>query len=350
MQYARLQLYYIYNEAKKKNKNIIVKKVYTDSITFNEQIITKKNIDVFTKNLQKKYDFGVKIEKSSYMWNHVSTIIKEPKIIECSEMTKYSHIDKILDLNKSFLLSGRAGYGKTYTINNELIPYFKKNNKKYILSSTTLESSKLLDCKCIHSLLLSDDSSLSNINKMFKNIDYLIIDECSRLNINLLNIIQHVKMVKKKLKVIMVGDINQCSYDNIDIFETEIFKNLIDHNIFQIIWHNKSRYSFEYDKFLDELLNFDNGGKDKKCIEHIKAFFGENVKTNIKCDKNKIKLTWTHNKGKKLNYSYSTVHKSQGKTIDEEYSIYEINKMPLKVLYTALSRCTNYKLITLYLK
>jgi hypothetical protein len=44
----------------------------------------------------------------------------------------------------------------------------------------------------------------------------------------------------------------------------------------------------------------------------------------------------------------STIFKMQGHTINEKYSIYETTYMPMKVLYTALSRCTDPQLITLF--
>ena len=78
----------------------------------------------------------------------------------------------------------------------------------------------------------------------------------------------------------------------------------------------------------------------------------QNIKSidDIKNDKNKIKLSWTNDF--KHNFEnikeHKTVHKSQGYTINEPYSIYEIERMSKKVLYTALSRCTKPELITIY--
>ena len=87
-----------------------------------------------------------------------------------------------------------------------------------------------------------------------------------------------------------------------------------------------------------------------KCLMQNSSWFGDlNVAKSYKTkDTNDIKLTYTHKTGKLLN-NYETVHSAQGKTIDINYSIYDISKMTIKILYTALSRCTNKDKITIYL-
>ena len=108
----------------------------------------------------------------------------------------------------------------------------------------------------------------------------------------------------------------------------------------------------QYDDFLNSISTFSRGGHDPACIKLIKSFFGANVKSSKdkKDDSNGIKLTWTNGYGKQFDKNERmTVHKAQGKTIDETYSIYEIERMGRKVLYTALSRCTKPEYIHIYI-
>lgn len=361
IQYARLQLYYIYIEAKKINKNIKVKKVYTDCITFNEKLKEndeyvmvgdkKKSLTEIKLNdtCLKKHGFGLKYELSLFSWKHLTKEIKEPVPYVRKETKEYYDINKLLEKNESFNMNARGGYGKSYTLNNIVVPYLNKNNKKYIITSTTIESSKLLFCKCIHSILMSKKSSFRELKELFNDIDYFIVDECTRLTMPLLNVIGYIKKKFPKLNIIFSGDMNQCSYGIFDIVETEEFKRLTDNNMYKIKHHEHARYNKEYDLFLDGLLKFKSGDS----IKYIKDYFNNRDQKQVfkdgDEDNNNIKLCFTHNKGNKLD-TYMTVHKAQGQTIDETYSIYEIDKMDVKVLYTAFSRCTNSDCINIYIK
>lgn len=48
--------------------------------------------------------------------------------------------------------------------------------------------------------------------------------------------------------------------------------------------------------------------------------------------------------------AYFTIHSVQGESIDETHNIYEIEKMPKDVLYTALSRTTKKEHVRIILK
>jgi ATP-dependent exoDNAse (exonuclease V) alpha subunit len=202
----------------------------------------------------------------------------------------------------------------------------------------------------INTLLSSKESYLANIRNKFEDVDYFIVDECSRINMHILHVMEYLKSVNKNIKFILAGDTNQCDFDNKNIMDSFIFGDIIDNNILTIKWHDKARYCKEYDTFLDTLLTFENGGRDKECIAFIKSFFKDQVKDKktSKMDKNDIKITFTNNKGKEFDNT-STVHKAQGKTINVKHSIYEIERMTSKVLYTSLSRCSDHKLINIYI-
>lgn len=349
LQYARYELWQIYNEVKNHYKDVKVKKIYTDSIVFNVDV---KTIDLIKLNDKlNKNGFTVKHELSPYTWNHKNFIAKEPVIIPNRDIIDYNNnndVMKLLEDNQSFFINAKAGYGKSHTIQTVIMEYLNKMNKKYIMTSTTVESCKLYkECVTLQSLLSSKDTCRRNLLKTFQDIEYLIIDECSFLNIDLVNNIQHLKCYYPNLKIITAGDVNQCTYGE-NIMITDIFYDLVDYNSYNMQWHDKARYDKDYDNFLTKLLVFKNGSE---CVNHIKTYFKDQVKNINDKDKdnNNIKIVYTHAFGEKLkDKKYITTHSAQGKTISEKHSVYQINQMPINVLYTALSRTSNQKNIDIY--
>ena len=353
MQYARLQLYTIYKEIKKLNKDVNISKIFTDAIYFDRDInfdLTKLN-KTFLKS-----GFSVKSEESKFKWKSRDIICtKEPKINN-NVINHYENIYELLEKNESFCIDAKAGYGKSHMVRNDIIPYLQNHNMKYILSATTKELSESLGCDVVHNILLSKDSYLDKLEDRFSDIDYFIIDECSMISVNIINVIEYLKSKCSKLKIILLGDINQCSYEQLidNLMRTPLFNSIIDFNILSIKWHKNARYDMEYDIFLDGLLDF-KSGKDINCIKYIKKYFSKQTKNKNEKSNDDIILTYTNEKGKTFGrndnekYIYSTVHRAQGKTFDKKYSVYEIEKMDIRIIYTALSRCTNPELITIYI-
>jgi hypothetical protein len=345
--YARLQLYYIYSEIKNLYPDIIVKKVYTDSITFNHKL--SNDMPKFVSNINeklKKFQISVKPEISNYIWSHREIQTQEPIIKEKQEIKYNTNVKELLDYEQSFVIDSCAGYGKSHTIKNFIIPYFERNNLSYKISSTTVADAKNNGSQTINSLISCNDASLNNILNEFKNTDYLIIDECSRLNSHLLNILQYIRRNNDNIKFIFVGDSNQCQYNslNMNIMKTNIFLELCEYNIFKIQWHNEARYSKDYDTFLNKLLSFTNS---VERLKYVKLYFKNQIKKIGQKDDNKIKICYTNNMAKSI--GGNTTHKMQGFTINESLSIYEIDRMPKEVIYTSLSRITDPKLITIFI-
>lgn len=345
LQYARLQIWHIYNEVKKISTDANIKKIYTDSITFDVPI-TDEQKNKINERLE-KHGFTVKLERSIYEWNNTPIIIQEPEIYT-TELIDNNDINKLLNEDRSFCIDSLAGYGKSHLIKNKIIPYINEHNKKYILTTTTDESQKIykdFECNTLQSVLSSKDTTLFTLNKKFKDVDYLIIDECSYIQMHLLNILQYLKKVNSNLKIILAGDVNQCTF-GLNLMKTDVFYDLVDGNVHTIEYHSNCRYNKDYDKFLKGLLTF-KGGYDSKCMDYVKKYFNKQIKKDGDKDDNEIKLTWTHAKGKKLS-NYMTVHSVQGQTLSK-YSIYETDRMDVSILYTALSRARDPKLITIFL-
>jgi len=345
--YARLQLYYIYCEVKKVYPDIKVKKVYTDSISFNHKL--SDDMSKFVNDINNKlakFQISVKPEISKYVWTHTEITTQEPIIKEKQEIKYHTNIKELLDFEQSFVIDAAAGYGKSYTVKNVIIPYFERNNLNYKISSTTIADAKNHNSCTINSLIACNEASLNHMLNEFKNIDYLIIDECSRLNSHLLNILQYLRRNNNNIKFIFIGDSNQCQFNSlyVNIMKTNIFLELCDYNIYKIEWHINARYSKEYDTFLKKLLSFTD---HNERLEHVKLFFKKQTKKVNEKDDNKYKICYTNNMAKII--GGSTTHRMQGFTIKEGLSIYEVDKMNREVLYTCLSRTINPKLITIFI-
>jgi hypothetical protein len=344
--YSKYQLLLTIKEVQKIHKNANVHKLYTDSVMVNVEL-SSDDIKNINKKIR-KHKFSVKGEHSIHSWEPTENTPVKP--IAKRERNKKEHDDvkELLGSSASFCLNARAGYGKTYILNHEIKPTLDELNKKYVICSTTKSNAKSLNCEVINSVVMLKKHSMQYLKDNFKNIDYIIIDEASRIGMPIMNRLEIIKRYNPNISYIFIGDSNQCQFQYDDIMNSRVFKKLIDYNEVSIQWHDKSRYSQEYDEFLNGLLKFDNGGYDKEAIEYIKAFFKDQVKKEPYNDTNKIKLTYTHAKGKTLS-NYMTVHKAQGMTLNEPHSVYELGRMTLKILYTALSRCSDYKLLTLFI-
>ena len=123
-----------------------------------------------------------------------------------------------------------------------------------------------------------------------------------------------------------------------------VFLDLVDYNFFNIQWHEKARYNKDYDTFLNKLITLK---KSEERTTHIKSYFKNQIKKVGDEDNNKIKIAYTNKTADKI--KGHTVHHLQGMTINENMSVYEIDKSPLEVVYTALSRTTDPNLITIFI-
>lgn len=352
--YSTYQLYKICEILNQKYKNFKVRRIYTDSISFNYDMEGEEELNKLNLQL-KNYNILVDYEGLS---NNIFTTrpplenILKPENNNIITSYKREDILKLVSDNKSFAIFGKAGYGKTYIINNVIIPYLKENNKQYILSSTTSKNAEYINGVTIQGLLFKKGSSIKNVKEKLKDISYIIIDESSQITANILYTLNTIKD-ELNINIILIGDNNQCgSIDNINTwFETDEFLNCINRNIVYLEWIETGRYSREFDKKLNNFLICSKKCKNNiEYINLIKLLFGKSI---IKeCDnKNKKYLVWSHNKGKtlkeKTTNDYLTVHSVQGESIDISYTIYEWYNMPINVLYTALSRACDEKYISL---
>lgn len=350
-----------------KNKKCRLNTVATDSLGYicNKKIITPK-LGTLTGMFK---DESRKIEKATSIDNdfvhRVSTFnFKDPKPkiyedvdMDVREPTK-EVFEELITNREPFMITGGPGYGKSYNINNVIIPYIKKKNMTYILCGSTIESSEHTINSHFKGL------TQRQIIKKFDDIDYIIVDEAGQLTQDMLKHLEFVALMTK-CKIILVGDEFQCpSVDSMGVsFLIGYFcKKLVNYNHVILKWHAHARYTKELDAILQSIkLNFSNAVMLEEIVAKNFKFFDESntllnmAYTHKKCGENMIDGT-KNSKSKQLFKNAIkgqgekvcfTVHWMQGKTIDVDYSMHEVNKMyrlPY-ILYTAISRARSVEQI-----
>ena len=114
--------------------------------------------------------------------------------------------------SKMTVITGGPGVGKT-TILKGLLSIFTKHSFKVYLAAPTGRAAKRMsettnmEAKTIHRLLGWKDGEFTMNDKNQLNGDVLILDECSMINLQLMNSL--MKAIPLRMKLIMVGDVDQ---------------------------------------------------------------------------------------------------------------------------------------------
>lgn len=114
--------------------------------------------------------------------------------------------------SKMTVITGGPGVGKT-TILKGLLSIFNKHSFKVHLAAPTGRAAKRMsettnmEAKTIHRLLGWKDGEFTMNDKNQLNGDVLILDECSMINLQLMNSL--MKAIPLRMKLIMVGDVDQ---------------------------------------------------------------------------------------------------------------------------------------------
>lgn len=126
--------------------------------------------------------------------------------------------------SRNLFLTGGAGAGKSYTI-NEIIQHYKKNNKFVISLGSTGVSAVAIGGMTIHSffkfgickdqneLALLDkkqSSALKQLKEILKKTDLIVIDEISMVSSEIFDLIYYrISSLRCNAKIIVVGDFYQ---------------------------------------------------------------------------------------------------------------------------------------------
>lgn len=352
---TNIKLYEFNKMFLKKNSDATLVYIRTDSLGY---YLKNNKYEVDKKCVSQEEHGKFKIEKcdnllTKYENPLIMTILTggvdlEPIYNHDNTINDYERKDviKLIESKQCFQLRGSAGYGKSHMLNNEIIPYFKKNNIEYIVCGTTNESAKNVNGVTIQSLFTK--VSLYLIREKFSDIKYLIVDESSQITQALYKYLEYVKK-NTGCKIILMGDQYQCKA--LDAKQsswliTPFVNKLCDNNVIELKAHTKMRYDNKLNEHLNNIKYMFNDRR--KVIEYVKV--------NFKCDKitkNNYNIAFynsTCDKVIKQKNKCITVHCVQGLTIDNDYSVHDINNMTTDVIYTALSRAKSTEQITIILK
>ncbi len=209
--------------------------------------------------------------------------------------------------NDSIFITGPPGVGKSYLL-NEIVIYFKQMNIKYGITASTGCAAILINGQTLHSYLgiglakKSVDVLYNNAcrnrqlyNKL-RNLEVLIIDEISMIDINLfekiseyLSKINNNKLPFGNIRLILIGDFCQLPPINGDYcFKSKIWSNL---NIKTVQLKSSMRHADEF--LLVHILDSIRKGRiDKniynKLLELENTEFKDIVPTKLYCLKKDV--------------------------------------------------------------
>jgi 5-methylcytosine-specific restriction enzyme A len=317
-------------------------------------IVTDINTDAITCTFPNdKFPFDLIDEKNlNYYWDELKTVpkyklepiakrVKYPKLVHYMRFDNYTlHtepwditpdvpdnnfeplINKILNSNKSWLINGPPGAGKT-TLINKIKEYLTNNNKVYKCLAPTNLAALLIDGTTVHKFACK----LKKLTKFMENqLDYIFVDEVSMLHSNFYKILMIIKQLKN-CNIIVSGDFNQLDVigdlHKYDYKNSSILKELCDHNNINLQTCRRSN-----DKLFN-LIQFDN----------INNLTPDDFKSDLKID-NDINICWTNNTRKKINSKYMDAAYKKAKTSnyitlkkleydDNSQDVTLVNKTPL---------------------
>lgn len=286
-----------------------------------------------------------KVTKKHLLHNHKYIKGTNKPIIEPTNVNEYKEEDLInlLESDKSFIICGDYGTGKTYSIHDKIIPTLIKNNKKYLITSLTINNAERINGVTAGSIF----NNLSNyeIKCKFDDIDYLIIDEAPLITQDILIYLNYVKKYCKT-KFILTGDEKQTKGDGfIKDWDYSLFLlKLADCNKLHMLTNHRCD-----DKTIQLLDNIKNS---RESWSNILKYILNNFQTTNDINSCKIHLC-KHLKTKdKINsmegMKCETIVTNQGVTINEKYMIHDIKYIPKDQMITAISRATKWEYI--YLK
>ncbi len=289
-------------------------------------IVTDINTDAITCTFpDDKFPFDLIDEKNinGYYWDELKTVpkyklepnakrVKYPKLVHYMRFDNYTlHtepweitpdvpdnnfdplINKILDSNKSWLINGPPGAGKT-TLINKIKEYLNNNGKVYKCLAPTNLAALLIDGTTVHKFACK----LKKLTKFMETqLDYIFVDEVSMLHSNFYKILMIIKKLKN-CKLIISGDFNQLDVINdlqkYNYKDASILKELCDNNILKLTNCRRAN------SILFNLIQFEN-------IPNLEKSVFSNKETEIN-------ICWTNEKRKSVNDKYMKLAYKKDKT------------------------------------
>lgn len=234
--------------------------------------------------------------------------------------------------NQITIISGQAGSGKS-TIVNLIVKSIKAINKTAKVEIVSLSGKAVnvlndkveeANPKTIHRLFKIKNELINDI-KDKKELDFLIVDEVSMLNLNLMNII--FNSVEMKTKVILIGDINQIEAIGVGM----PINDMINSNVIKKIYlkdNNRQKQDSLINLNATKILNNEEKLRyDKEQFTYIEADKNNIVKHTFKEIENLQKSGYSLN-----DISILTLDNAKVETVNEK----------VRSLKSSLRKCTYF--------
>lgn len=394
-QMTNIILFKFHKEFAKLNKKFILNSINTDEIGYIVHKLPKNPKSVIDIKYKDAYEhwgkFKIKKEYEPKDEEEIKSIYEIPHSRLKNPVMNYNvntytskngdmtNIYEKLKNHEGFFMNGIGGVGKTYIIDNVIIPYLKEHGMKYFCCGTTIENSFPFirgDKECTHTIQkIFTKKCDGQLHDFFNKYQYLIIDEATQLSQGILKKLEYVKY-KTHCKIIFVGDIYQCKAIDAPVktwLSYPVILQLCDGNQINIEKDHNERYDDKTYAIIKQLIkNYGNEGKmveiikknfqkdnkvrniniayyNKTCdtindmyLDDFKKMYEKKLGFEIDCDNFKQLRRITTSRGNKDLFGCFTVHKAQGKTIDKPHSIYDIERMPADVLFTSITRAKRW--------
>lgn len=337
---SNIDLYNMNKIMLKLNPKAKLNSVRTDSLGY-----VGKNIkipdEMFSKNAG---SWKIEDKKQKVLGNYKNVQncdIPDVKGIKISEHNEEDMVSMI-DNDKSFIIHGDYGTGKTYSIYDKIVPALNDKNKKYIISSITKDNSERIKGCTVMSLFFGKTSY--QILNTFKDIDYIIIDEATLLFQDICVYLDYVKQ-NCKTKFILLGDDKQSKGDafSVEWNKTYFLLKLTDMNMLEMTTNHRNDEKLI--KILDELkIKVKSESWDsvyKFVLKNFNTTKDLNIADTHICRHTKTKDMINNIPGMKC----ETVTQNQGNTINKKYVIHDLKFLPKEQFVVALSRSTKWEYI-----
>ena len=202
--------------------------VYLNTFYVCEKNIANKLITLKqAKNIKRIKDFDKKFAQEE---NSIDIVLSD----------KQREAIKSVNTNNVCVITGGPGTGKT-TIIKFVIELFKNEGKKVVLCAPTGRAAKRMSESCllpaytIHRFLKwNKESNKFLVNESNNsNAEFVIIDEVSMIDVNLLDNL--FKGLSKNIKIVMIGDYNQLE----SVGPGKVLKDLIDSDMINVTFLNE---------------------------------------------------------------------------------------------------------------
>lgn len=261
---------------------------------------------------------GLKLENKSYVGmmnlNRDAIYTMKDDSFNNIEINDSNDYERIIDIvkEKSIMLLGRAGVGKTYVLNKIQEEY----GNKCIALAFTNKATNNLGGHTIHNCIGIDGDGKINAkyyHSKLSNVEVIIVDEISMLNVDLWKIFEMIKHTKPNIRFVLSGDYRQLppiEEDGLyDYFNHPVIKYICDYNRIELTV--VKRYDNELYEFSEKVWN------NKITKKDIRSMTKNDVKLIYNADTN---IVWTNKKRKQINKMCNNYHsKNADKIFMVEY-------------------------------